>query len=692
VTKRLLFGILAALVVLPTQAAHTRARMFLEMESARAGDTVMAGILLQMEPGWHTYWVNPGSFGMPTRIEWQLPKGVSAGQIQWPAPEKLLESEGPSYIYKDQVVLLVPLRLATNIAAGSIKLGAQVAWLECETSCIPGKAGLGTTLVVGPETKPSKDAALLQAWVGRIPAKAEDISLHTRWEKATVGSLRPLLLEWNTPRQSGEADFFPFQDKNYEVQGATDRVPAEPGKIALRKQVKKLSGDWPKRISGLVVQGTGTERIAWEVEAPIDSGGTAASIPALPLWQLLLFAFLGGLILNIMPCVLPVIALKVLSFVSQAGGTPSAARKLGLVYGLGVLASFAALALMIIALKAGGHQAAWGMQFGNPVFLVCLTTLVTLVSLNLFGAFEVNPGGAVTGAAGAVAARHGAAGAFANGVLATVLATPCTAPFLGTAFGFALTQRPGIIFATLLTAGAGLAAPYVILAMQPGWLKFLPRPGPWMERFKVLLGFPMLATAVWLFSLLPAHYGTGTVWVGVFLVVVAMAAWMYGEFVQRGRNRRGLGALLALIVLAGGYVFIMEEQLEWRSAAKREPIAWEPWSPAAVAQARAANRPVLVDFTADWCLTCQANKRIALDDPAVRAKLKETRTVALLADYTKAPAEMTEELNRFGRAGVPLVLVYPSQPEAPPLVLPVVLTPSIVLDSLEQATKTEPGS
>ena len=413
---------------------------------------------------------------------------------------------------------------------------------------------------------------------------------------------------------------------------------------------------------------------------------------------MLLYAFIGGLILNIMPCVLPVIALKILGFVGESRSDPRHVRKLGLVYALGVLVSFLALAAVVIGVKAAGHRAGWGMQFGSPVFVVCLTTLVMLVALNLFGVFEVNLGGRALDAAGGLASKHGAAGAFFNGVLATVLATPCTAPFLSIALGFAFAQKAPVILLMFLAVGVGLAAPYVVLSWNPAWLKFLPKPGAWMEKFKIAMGFPMLATAVWLFNLAAGSYGKSVLWLGIFLVLVAFAAWIFGEFVQRGRTRKGVALAIVLILLIGGYAFALENQLNWRAPItapdatgplKESPdgIAWQRWSPEAVAKARSEGRPVIVDFTADWCLTCQVNKKTSIEIPSVRAKLKDSNAVALLGDYTHFPDNITTELNRFNRAGVPLVLVYPKNPAAPPIVLPEILTPGIVLDALDRAAQ-----
>jgi thiol:disulfide interchange protein len=316
----------------------------------------------------------------------------------------------------------------------------------------------------------------------------------------------------------------------------------------------------------------------------------------------------------------------------------------------------------------------------------------------LFGVFEVTLGGRALDAAGQLASKHGAAGAFFNGVLATVLATPCTAPFLGAALGFAFAQSASVIVLIFLTVGLGLASPYVLLSWNPAWLKFLPKPGAWMEKFKIAMGFPMLATVVWLFNIAASSYGKNVMWLGIFLVIVALAAWIFGDFFQRGRKHKTAAAIVTLILLAGGYVFALEKQLDWRAPFvetvssgslkdSADGIDWQRWSPEAVAQARAAGKPVLVDFTADWCLTCQVNKKSSIEIPSVRAKLKSMNAVALLGDYTHFPDAITAELNRYNRAGVPLVMIYPKNAVAQPIVLPEVLTPGIVLGVLDRAAE-----
>jgi thiol:disulfide interchange protein DsbD len=706
-------------VALTAHAAHTHVQLLLSADTARPGDTVLASVDLKMEPGWHTYWKNPGEAGMVTKIEWQLPPGVTAGEVQWPLPEKLPPVEVTTYGYNDEVMLIVPLKLASNLKPGPLDLKAKVSWLECKEVCIPGSADVQATLNIGNEKKASADAVLIQSWQEKVPlSESNSWPTSAWWEQSTNEETRPLIIEgygtYKAPwGPEDKADFFPDASDTFEVQGATEMIPAQSHDFALRKLVQKFSGDWPKEISGVIVEQNGSGlRTGFEVKLPVSDqaptgGRTSASLeretgavsvlPSQPLWKMLLYAFIGGLILNIMPCVLPVIALKILGFISHAQNEPRRVRALGLIYAAGVLVSFLALAAVVIGVKAAGHHAGWGMQFGSPVFVVCLTTLVTLVALNLFGVFEVTLGGRTLSAAGQLAAKQGAAGAFFNGLLATALATPCTAPFLAPALGFAFAQSASLIILIFSFVGLGLAAPYVVLSWNPAWLKLLPKPGAWMEKFKIAMGFPMLLTAVWLFNLAADDYGTNVLWLGVFLVLVAFAAWIFGEFVQRGRAGKGAAVVIILILLIGGYAFALENQLHWREpitftavgSLKESPdgIDWQPWSPEAVMQARAAGKPVLVDFTADWCLTCQVNKKIAIETPSVRQKLKEINAVALVGDYTHFPDNITTELNHFNRAGVPLVLVYPKNPDVEPIVLPAVLTPGIVLDALNRAAR-----
>ncbi|HXR46357.1 MAG TPA: protein-disulfide reductase DsbD domain-containing protein [Candidatus Limnocylindrales bacterium] len=712
-------------MALTANAAHTQVQLLLSADTARPGDTIWAGVDMKMDPDWHTYWKNPGEAGMATKIQWQLPPGVTAGDIQWPLPEKLPPAEVTTYGYNNEVVLLIPLKVAADLKPGmALDLKANVSWLECKEECIPGKAAVEVQLQTGYTNNVSPHAATIELWRKKVP-KPFDLSLTAWWEKPANGDTRPLIINFPTKLisvQIESGDFFPNAYDQFEIQAATETI-SSPGEIRLRKFVKKYSGDWPKEISGVFLYeaphyGTNAFEVKFSVsdQAPVGetisaspesnagvppaspnlSKTQAAGTAALPL--MLLYAFIGGLILNIMPCVLPVIALKILGFINHSQHEPGRVRMLGLIYAAGVLVSFLVLAAVVIGVKAAGHHAGWGMQFGSPVFIVCLTTLITLVALNLFGVFEVTLGGRALSAAGQLASQQGAPGAFLNGLLATALATPCTAPFLAPALGFAFAQSSSLIVLVFLFVGLGLAAPYVVLSWNPVWLRFLPKPGVWMEKFKIAMGFPMLLTAVWLFNLAADDYGTNVLWLGVFLVLLALAAWIFGEFVQRGRTGKGVAAIIVLILLIGGYAFALENQLHWRepiaiansiatSPASPDAINWQPWSPEAVTKAQSEGHPVLVDFTANWCLTCQVNKKIAIEIPSVRKKLKAISAVTLVGDYTHFPDNITEELNRYSRAGVPLVLVYAKDVNAQPIVLPEVLTPGIVLDALDRAAK-----
>lgn len=702
-------------------AAATKVDLLLDKDSAKPGETVLAGVRLMMAPRWHTYWRNGGDVGFPTKIVWELPAGVTAGEIQWPVPGKYFADTLTSYEYAKEAVLLVPLKIAANAPGGSHVLTANASWLECETggSCVPAKGSAKATLRIGTESKSSATAPQFAAWQKLLPIAKPDLTATARWEKpASTNDTRPVLIEWTT--SATKPDFFPYGGVGFEVAGPTEVVSNTGGKAVLRKQIKKSEGQWPKQLLGLLVEvAEAGHSTGYEVNLPLDGGApstttptaatkrTTAPSPAPPaasaeitsFGHALLLAFLGGLILNIMPCVLPVIALKIFGFVNQAKESPARVRMLGLVYCLGVLASFVVLAGVVIGVQQTGKSASWGMQFQNPIFLVSMVTLVTLVALNLFGLFEVSLGSGAMTSASELAGKEGPTGAFFNGVLATALATPCTAPLLAPALGFAFAQPPLLILLLFLAIGAGLALPYLFLSFQPAWLKFLPKPGNWMVQFKQAMGFPMLATAIWLLWVSTRIFGRdGALWLGLFLVVLALAVWIWGEFVQRGSTRRGLAMGLSLLLAGGAYAYALEGQLHWRNpprptesggVGKSSPdgIDWQPWSLEAVAKARAEGRVVLVDFTADWCFTCKANLKSSLEIIATQKKLKELNAVALLADNTLETPAIVTELKKFGRAGVPMVLVYPRDPKAEPLLLPTLLTPSIVLEALDKVAK-----
>ena len=653
----------------------TKVSLKVDARAAQPGDTVMAALHLKMPDAYHTYWRNPGT-GLPTEIEWTLPAGVTAGEIQWPTPEKYEDTVSGGYVYHDDAYLLIPIQIGATVQHGEIELKGEVSWLECKTSCIPGSGDVNAKLTIGPERIASTEAAAFEDWKKRLPTKQPDLPVTAIWDSGGDGEERAFIIQWKSPDELLHPDFYPFGSDNFEVQPETESTSAD-GTTILRKRIKKYEGEWPKELRGVLVANAEkpNETAAYEVTIPFGEAGSidmAAASPTpkpsnvegdggppsggdLSLPKVLLFAFLGGLILNVMPCVLPVIALKILGFVNQSKEEPGRVKVLGLVYTLGVLASFLLMALLIIGVQTAGRVASWGMQFSNPYFLVGLTVLVTLVALNLFGVFEVTLGGGAMNAAGGLASREGNAGAFFNGVLATTLATPCTAPFLAPALGFAFTQPAPIIALVFLTVGAGLAFPYLLLSWKPEWLKYLPKPGAWMERFKVAMGFPMLGTAMALFWLTLGHFGEiGALWFGLFLVSVALSAWIFGEFVQRGGKRRGLAVAIVAAILISSYWFNLERQLNWRVAkvkpvpgaatlASSDPnkIPWQPWSPEAVAAARQEGRPVFVDFTANWCATCKLTRptssRLTRFGPSSRRSMPSRWWATIHSPHPRSP-------------------------------------------------------
>jgi len=708
----LIFGFVLA--VTTARATHTRVDLILSATTAPPGGTVFAGVRLVMETGWHTYWKNPGEAGQATAIQWQFPPGVTAGEIQWPLPRRIPPADVATYGYADEVVLLVPLNLESNLPAGPLDLKAKVSWLECKESCIPADAEVTGALDVSSVTGSAADnakAKLIAAWQAKIPAAANELFAQAYWESATTNDTRNLILQW-TGKPDG-ADFFPNASDDFEIQGANEMIPAQDGTVQLHKVVKKFSGGWPKEISGVIVTGTGDARKGFAVKLsvtdkpasaapatqpapPATAGTTTPPLPPMGVLLVqLLAALAGGLIMNLMPCVLPILSLKILSLVQLHGQAAAVGRRHSLIYLLGVLISFWVIAGLVIA----GRLASWGEQFQNSRFVVIITVLMTVIALNLFGVFEfVLPGKAV-GSAAELAAREGNSGAFFNGVLAVVLGASCVAPLMATAIGWAITQPPLVIILVFTAIGLGLALPYVLLTFFPPLQKLLPRPGAWMEQFKIALGFPMLGMAAWAFSLIVVHHGRrGALWVGVFLVALALGAWVFGEFIQRGSRRKWLAWLVVLASVGGSYGYTLEYELDWRhpgmetgvpGTLRTSPggIEWQPWSAAAVAQAQAAGKIVLVDFTADWCLTCLVNKATSIEIDSVRQKLKALNAVTLVGDYTRKNPAITAELKRWERAGVPLVLVYSKDASQPPQLLPAILTPGIVRDALARAAK-----
>ena len=681
----------------------TKVKLLISHETAKPGSTFMAGIEMTMDEGWHTYWSNPGTAGIPTSVKWELPDWVTAGEIQWPVPEKFQSLGSTGYGYKNTIVLIVPLFVSENAPLGQVELSAKVSWLECEIQCNPRNQEVSANFVIGQALKESSSVNTIRDWKEKIPQRApvNIIKAKAWWGEEINQDERRFIVEFDSEEAGSEVDFFSFKFADFEFSPESKINFFDDSKVRVEKTVLKFEGQWPVRAQGLLVFNLNDyeKTRAVELDIPIEIERSATlNLKAnnQSLGMILLYAFFVGLLLNVMPCVLPVISLKILGFVNHGHESKARVRMLGVLYGIGVFVSFMILATIVISVKSAGELASWGMQMSNPQFVVLLTILVTLVALNLFGIFEVTLG-SVGVAAGSVSSKEGASGAFFNGVLATVLATPCTAPFLAPALGFAFMQSADLIILIFAFVALGLALPYVILSWNPKWLRFLPKPGPWMEKFKISMGFPMMGTVIWLFMLNYEYYGDRILWFGIFLIILSMSLWVFGEFFQRGTKRKGLALGIAGLLGIGGFIFGLEGQFQWRNPIDSNSksvdvvqdfpggIQWHNWSPSAVIAAQKNGQTVLVDFTAKWCMTCIANKKTSIDISSVRSLIAEKNIKAFRADFTRRPDHITRELAKWNRVGVPLVLVFSADINKKPQILPEVLTPSIVLEALNKS-------
>jgi thiol:disulfide interchange protein/DsbC/DsbD-like thiol-disulfide interchange protein len=643
------------------------------------GQPFRLGLLLRMAPGWHTYWENPGDSGLPTTFDPQLPVGFAASDIVWPLPKRLVEpGDIQVYAYKGEVLLVRTITPPSTIEAPEIAIPAKSSWLVCEEICIPGKAEVQLTLPVAASAQPA-NADLFAKFAALVPS-SDPPPFDISWTPTATG--------WNLGiRQAADAaraDFYPFVDDKHPV-GHTAPRELVDGAADLAIPV---AGSAPVR--GVVVLENGQRR-GWIIDSKTDaaSPGKQAATQS-GLWTYLLFGFIGGFILNLMPCVLPVISLKIFGFMRQAGDSRASIFRHGLAFTAGIFLWFLGLAAVIIALKSAGSEVTWAFQFQNPWFNFVIGAVIFLFALNLFGVFEiVLPGRAAQGIAEA-GSHGGLTGSFAQGILATLLATPCTAPFLGTALGFAFSQTSAVIAAMFASIAAGMAFPYLLLSAQPGWMKFLPKPGAWMERLKQFMGFPLAATLLWLLYVIGQQRGTeAVIWASAAYLCLALAAWLYGAFLgplssARAKTVATLGIVLSLLLGLGyftGNLFARAaaSSPEKSATVPHDGMPWVPYSEAELQRLLAEGKPVFVDFTADWCITCKFNMRTAIDTKVVRAAFDELGIVPMLADWTNSNPEITKKLAQFDRVGVPFYLFYPAGRPDDPVVLPELLTEQILL-------------
>lgn len=658
------------------QSVRATATLVSDTDRAEPGRPLHLGLRLRMAPGWHTYWKNSGDAGAPPELNLILPDGVHAGPILWPAPERLLDTGIMSYVYTGDLVLPVEV----TPGPGGLNVEAKATWLVCANVCVPEEGSFRLVLPEG-AAAPSAEAPLFAASLARLPRPSPFA--------ATVDPGGALVLRGDglSPSAVRDAWFFPDQPDRI-VQAAPQRVAVGDGEVRLQLKGAGAAA-FGTPLNGVVVvrDGAGQETPLAISAAPGAASGTAGdTLPGhLPLARALLFALLAGVILNAMPCVFPVLAMKAFALAKLSGAARGAVRLSALSYTAGVILAFLALGGALLAARAAGAAAGWGFQFQSPGFVVALAWLLFLVGLNLSGVYEVGAGLAGTGQG--LAGRHGHLGSFFTGLLAVVVATPCTAPFMGAAVATALAAPPGAMLLIFAAMGIGLAAPYALLVLVPGAARLLPRPGPWMDVLKQALAFPMYAAAAWLLWVVSQEAGpTGVLGAAAGFVLAGFGAWVFGlaQHAPRRSGRRAgraaalASALVAAAVLAG----IVQAPAPAEAHAGKDD---EAFTPARLTALRAEGRPVFVDATAAWCVTCLVNERVALSPAPVREAFARYGVVYLKADWTRQNPDITALLRRFGRDGVPLYVVFPAAQGGAPEVLPQVLTEGVVLDALKRA-------
>ena len=692
---------------------HLHVQLVVPASALSRGQTAKAAFYFKLEEGWHVYWKNAGDSGEPPHVKWTLPNGITAGPLQFPAPSRLPLPPLMDFGYENEVLFPFDLKAAPSAQTGSATLHAKVDWLVCRAVCIPGKAELEVSRPIvdgAASSQPIEPDASLFAHLGtRLPQPAPG-AFKAGFKPGGDGFQLTVL----TGQKETQASFFPA-DQNILDNPAPQKVTATAKGLTLELKKDANLASNPDRLRGVLELSGGrayeivalpgapqaipVETVADQTPAPMPAtgGATAGSPPpasgaAQPastpgLTGIVGLAFLGGIILNLMPCVFPVLFIKGLALMQSGSEERHRLRAHGLVYTGGILVSFWILIGMLLALRGAGARLAWGFQFQSPVFLSLMAGLLFFLALSLAGQFEI--GLSLTSAGGSLAAKQGYAGSFFTGVLAVIVATPCTAPFMGVAVGYALAQPAGVTFAVFTALALGLAAPYLVLAFQPAWTRILPKPGAWMEVLRQAVSVPIFGTVIWLVWVLANAYGAAVLLALLSgFLLLAIAGWFLGRWPTKRWSTIVaaliLAGFIALSAWAPGY---LAAPPPGASASIAHPGEWEPWSAATVAHYQSQGRPVFVDFTASWCLSCQVNERVALGKPEVRKAFADANVALLRADWTQHDDAITETLAGLGRSGVPAYVLYVPGESAPRL-LPEVLTPGIVTDAVNKLPRT----
>jgi thiol:disulfide interchange protein len=688
------------------ETAQVQAQLVASVKAVQPGAEIYLGVNQKIIPHWHTYWINPGDSGNATTIEWTLPQGATASDIIWPAPGRFSMGPITNYAYENDVTLLTKINIPADAKPGEqFTAHALVDWLVCEEECIPQTVELALSLpiVAVGESVGAGDSRIDDAlarlpvaspWEIRATQSAIDpetalgeLRLHIALSEAQLAQVKDIWFypyDWGRIQQSSE-QLRKLVKGGIELTIKTGEAPLKTGdELTGVLVITEQSGD--------VI----TQKIArgFEVKTVLQSAtsNTAGSAPGF--FTALFLALIGGIILNLMPCVFPVLSIKALSLVSHANQSAAQIRLQGVVYTLGVLASFAFLALLLIVLKAGGAQIGWGFQFQSPVFVLAVAYLMFAVGLSLSGVFFI--GGSVAGVGSSLTEKPGYSGSFFTGVLATIVATPCTAPFMAAALGYALAQPAAKLLAIFLSLGLGLALPYLLLTCWPRLQRWLPRPGVWMERAKQVLAFPMYAAAIWLVWVLVQQAGVNSIVVALGgMLLIAFAAWLYDSTLASGTRVRHAGTIsalaLLLLTLVVSYISVnSRDAVAGNSTAhnieKTAEQNWEAYSAARLDELLSEGKPVFLNFTASWCISCLVNERVALSDANVKETFKQQGITYLKGDWTNRDLAITQFLQKFNRSGVPLYVFYPAGKPNQPAELPQILTPDMVISAVTTST------
>ena len=696
----------AAASAKPVQTDHVESELVAERTAIEAGKPITVGLRLKMDPEWHTYWRNPGDTGLPTTIQWTLPPGYSAGDIEWPAPQRIDVQTFANYGYENEIVLPVTISTPATLAADAkVPIKAKAEWLVCREQCIPGAADLDLELKVSGASDP--DAR----WAGLFAkAKADRPRAADDWKWSAhkaFGAQGRVDLVWTPPPGSAtpsQIQFFSHTEGVIEPAARQTLYRLPDGRLRLNLVLAKQATEMPSTLEGVVTAANGWPKpgegsvraISFKAGVdggralalggvPVDTGvsfASGAQSGATTLGFAIALAFVGGLILNLMPCVFPVISLKVLGFAEQAHGRTSVLRMHGFVFAAGVIASFALLAAVVLALRASGSQIGWGFQLQSPAVITALAILFFLLTLNIAGFLEV--GMLVPGRVASMRAGNPYVNSFLSGVLAVVIASPCTAPFMGAAMGYALSQSTAVALVVFGALGFGMALPYLILAWLPGWQKRLPKPGPWMVWLKQFLAIPLAATVIWLGWVLAQQSGADAfVRLAFVLLLIATLVWLLQGTILRQGFRIALASVTLAAAIALALPLFDEPPAVDTTVSAMTPDAtanWQPWSQPTLDKLVGEGKPVFVDFTAAWCVSCQANKKLVLERDETMKLFNDRSVVLLRADWTKRDPEITAALSAFGRNGVPVYALY--RPGKTTLVLPEILTMGVLKDAL----------